>query len=277
MYQQKTLKQSLIENYKNTKQEEKINTFKGRQYSLPPNIIALYDENHKLHWHRPKSPNYEILSCSNDLSVKKWNLKNETCENTIYLSHLGFVKVLLMTFCDELITGSLDRNNNLKVWDLNGAYIRTLVGHTDGVLSLIMLPNGNLMSGSRDSTIKTWDYHKGVVLKSIKIESYWIHCFIKSPITGEIISSSFDNHGKVKLWNSKSGRLINELIGHSNYTCCLIIIPSGGFTGYFVTGSFDKTIKLWTRLGKCIKTLRGHTDWVSEFLIGSTILGVILF
>ena len=125
-----------------------------------------------------------------------------------------------------------------------------------------MLSNGNLMSGSRDSTIKTWDIQKGIVIKSLKIYSYWINILIKSPLTNEIISCSFDNYGMVKLWDTKNGRLINELNGHSNSACCLIIIESGVFTGYFVTGSFDKTIRLWTRLGKCVNILKGHTDWV---------------
>lgn len=126
-----------------------------------------------------------------------------------------------------------------------------------------MLSNGYLMSGSRDSTIKTWDIYKGVALKSLKIYSYWINILIKSPFhTNEIMSCSFDNHGMVRVWDAKNGKLIKELNGHSNSASCLLIIESGFYMGYFATGSFDKTIRLWTQVGKCCRILKGHTDWV---------------
>jgi WD40 repeat protein len=35
--------------------------------------------------------------------------------------------------------------------------IRTLTGHTSWVLSLAVLSNSNIVSGSRDNTIKIWD------------------------------------------------------------------------------------------------------------------------
>ena len=134
MHQQKIIKQSLIENYQANREVTKVCIFKERKYNLPPNIIVLYDENLIEYWCRPKSPNYEIISASNDLTIKKWNLKSETCENTLFFSHTGQVKCLVMTLNGELISGSWDRSNNLKVWNLeNGAYIRTLIGHTDWV------------------------------------------------------------------------------------------------------------------------------------------------
>ena len=85
---------------------------------------------------------------------------------------------------------------------------------------------------------------------------------IKSPLNSEVISTSFDDCG-IKLWDTKNGKLINELIGHTNSACCLIVLPESTW-GHIATGSFDKTVKLWCLdSGKCLKTFFGHADWVT--------------
>ena len=35
------------------------------------------------------------------------------------------------------------------------------------------------------------------------------------------------------------------------------------YTPYFVSGSYDRTLKIWRQTGECLQTLQGHTHWVS--------------
>ena len=61
----------------------------------------------------------------------------------------------------DLVSGSCDRT--LKIWR-DGQCVNTLMGHTSWILSLILLPNGDLASGSSDD-IKIW--RNGQCLKTL--------------------------------------------------------------------------------------------------------------
>jgi WD40 repeat protein len=54
-----------------------------------------------------------------------------------------------------VVTASLDKT--IKLWDAqSGKLLRTLTGHTDGVLALGVTPKGQIISSGRDETIKIW-------------------------------------------------------------------------------------------------------------------------
>ncbi len=55
----------------------------------------------------------------------------------------------LISACDK---------NKIKIWDLqSGECLKTLNGHSDYVLSVLIYKNNKLISGSEDKTLKIWD------------------------------------------------------------------------------------------------------------------------
>jgi WD40 repeat protein len=64
------------------------------------------------------------------------------------------------------MTGKLDRIidagciqqccSEIRVWTLAGDIVYTLSGHTSFVYSLSVLPNGDIVSGGEDRTVRIW-------------------------------------------------------------------------------------------------------------------------
>ena len=91
---------------------------------------------------------------------------------------------------------------------------------------------------------------------------------IKNILNQYIISASFDE--KIKIWRKNNHekeviKIIKTLIGHNSCINC-IAIPENGLL--FVTGSDDRTIKIWSAMiGKNIRILIGHRYWVYSIAI----------
>ncbi|KAF8992317.1 WD40-repeat-containing domain protein, partial [Cyathus striatus] len=86
-----------------------------------------------------------------------------------------------------------------------------------------------------------------------------------------IVSGSADN--TVRVWNSHSGKLLNELKGHSDWVRSVAISQDGTT---IVSGSHDKTVRVWnSHSGKLLNELKGHSHWVRSVAIsqdGTTIV-----
>lgn len=91
-----------------------------------------------------------------------------------------------------------------------------------------------------------------------------------------IISLAFDPQGDmlasgssdaaVKLWETRSGKLLRTLQGHRG-TWSLAFDPQGGM---LATGGYERTVNLWqARTGKLWRTLVGHQDVVRSLAFDS--------
>jgi WD40 repeat protein len=79
-----------------------------------------------------------------------------------------------------------------------------------------------------------------------------------SPDGQTLASGILDN--TIKLWNPKTGKLLQTITGHSYYVNSLAYSPDGQT---LASGSADNTIKLWNpRSGKLLRTLSGHSGYV---------------
>ena len=77
--------------------------------------------------------------------------------------------------------------------------MQTLKGHTDLVNCLVVLPNGNLGSGSDDKTIKIWNINNGSVLKTFTGHSNWVTTLAVLANNISLASGSADK--TIRFWN----------------------------------------------------------------------------
>ena len=119
-------------------------------------------------------------------------------------------------------------------------------GHTDAVLSLAVLPNGDIVSGSADSTIRLWrdvNSKRRIILLLLHLQRLCL-----PGIFGQNRRHIFLLQ---RTWNSLD--CIAVLEGHTGSVFCLAVLPDGVT---LASGSWDKTVKLWnTKDCVCVQTL----------------------
>ena len=136
---------------------------------------------------------------------------------------------------ERIVTG--DGENELKVWDAStGDEIETLTGHEEPVTCAAFLPDGRLVSGSWDDTIRIWNGDKTISLRG--------H-------TGDVTALAIDSKGKcivsasedktLRIWDPEAGKLLEVLRGHTESVRCLAVSPDDTF---IVSGS-KETIRVW--------------------------------
>ena len=141
------------------------------------------------------------------------------------------------------LSGSWD--GTLRLWDLNsGTTTRRFVGHTKDVLSVAFsLDNRQIVSGSRDRTIKLWNT-LGECKFTIQEDGHteWVSCVRFSPNTKTplIVSAGWDK--LVKVWNLSNCKLRTNLIGHSGYVNTVTVSPDGSLCA---SGGKDGLVILW--------------------------------
>ena len=92
------------------------------------------------------------------------------------------------------------------------------IGHADAITCTSYSPNGHqIISGSRDGTIRIWDAETGVVIgEPIKGHTGAVKSVAYSPDGRHVISGSADM--TIRIWDAETGAAVgNPLEGHSKF------------------------------------------------------------
>ncbi|MDJ0845960.1 WD40 repeat domain-containing protein [Crocosphaera sp.] len=99
--------------------------------------------------------------------------------------------------------------------------IRTLTGHRNSVLSVVVTADGNkIISGSEDKTIKVWDLHRGKELRTFTGHSNRVDSVVVTPDGNKIISGSWDE--TIKVWDLHTGNCLATFIADAKIFCCAV-------------------------------------------------------
>ena len=209
-----------------------------------------------------------LISSSHDWTIKVWDLEAMELHRpaTKYqgtISHLQF-----SPDGQHLASYSNDENANqtVTIWNTATGEVHTgLEGHSDQVLCLAFLPATDvqlLASGSRDKSIKLWNYQMGEHVNTMDVDSeenHGITCVAFSP-DSQLLASCTGR--TINLWNAHTHEPILDLEKyreqHRGEISHLVFSPNSRL---LVSGSVDRTIKVWDCHSRTlIHNLRGHTD-----------------
>ena len=95
-----------------------------------------------------------LISCSDDKTIKIWNLSNLTCIKTLE-GHSSWVFNILLFRPGILCSASCD--SLIKFWDIkSGRCIHTLHGHKESIKQAVISNNGELISVCLDKIVRFW-------------------------------------------------------------------------------------------------------------------------
>lgn len=152
--------------------------------------------------------------------------------------HTDRVFKVIQLFPNESLIASSGNDKVVKIWNATGGnLLQNLIGHIHYVWSLAYLDNGLIASGSVDRTIKIWEISTGNLKFTLP----------KSSICDQ----------------TKRVCNFNNIVGHTSNINTLSAMPNSRL----VSGSFDKTVRVWNILnGDLVKTFRGHNKTVKTVL-----------
>lgn len=201
-----------------------------------------------------------------------------------------------------LVTGAKD--NTARLWRIDHAsnsyqLYATFTGHAESI-GAVALPSSAppqsspertnplehtppfLLTGSQDRTVKRWNVPKtssssSRALYTRKAHDKDINAISFSPTSSLFASASQDR--TVKIWSAEEGEVQGILRGHRRGVWSVVFAPkdtppmsgengpASSNRGLVVTGSGDKTVKIWSLNDySCLRTLEGHTNSVLRVL-----------
>ena len=197
-----------------------------------------------------------IASASNDRTVRLWNRKTGKLLKTLS-GHIENVNTVAFSPDGNTVASGSGRlvylgdgedsgtcvGQEIRLWNANtGEFIKTLIGHTSVVNSVVFSPGGNTIASS---------------------SGHWMGYEGKASAGEEI-----------RLWNAHNGELLKTLKGHKDVVSSVIFSPDGNlivsgdwydWDGYLTSGTWCGEIRVWdAHTGEHLKTLEGHTGGVSS-------------
>jgi WD40 repeat protein len=215
-----------------------------------------------------------VATCSNDLTVKIWNMTT-SCWNTnwtlirTYSNHANLVYGLEWLTEDTIASGGYD--NTTQIWSIKTGEILMTIKIYSGVRSLKLLGNGfHLACGLGNGKIIIYDIkNNGSLISTLQGHASYVNDIVQINY-GLLASSSFDH--SILIWNLTTNSTKFNLTGHASPVFGLKLISSD----VLASGSWDKTVKLWNITnGQLIRNIldhKGYIYWSLDVLSDSQIL-----
>lgn len=263
-----------------------------RDKRSPAEWIPLPPERHCLKGHREPitrvifHPVFSLVcSASEDATIKIWDYESGDHEKTLK-GHTDSVQDLTFDPTGKLLA-SCSADMTIKLWDFQSfECIRTMHGHDHNVSSVTFMPNGDhLLSCSRDCTLKVWEVSSGFCTKTYVGHNDWIK-MVRANADGTLLATCSRDH-TIIVWNpnqsdlstgssSSTNNIKCTLKDHDHTVECIAWAPESASSNildatipnrttgpFLISGSRDKTIKVWdVGVGACLFTLIGHDNWV---------------
>jgi WD40 repeat protein len=161
----------------------------------------------------------------------------------------------LASLPNGLLASAFGYPGGILLWNPDtGSHASVLKGHQASVLALVVLPNGQLASGSYDNCIRLWDTASGSCLAVFEGHQGSVNALAVLP-DGRLASGSSDH--TIRLWDlqrppQEACQAVFE--GHQDSVRALAVLPDGRL----VSDARNETLRLWDPAsGTCCAVFEG--------------------
>lgn len=209
----------------------------------------------------------KVAMVTSDNTVKLWDLETNEHRSLPQQNMRGAKRLLLSPDGNTLALASKSR---VQLWDMESF---TLVSTLDdyqtpsGDQTIAFSPDGErLITACEDESLqvfstKLWD-RKGKLISTFSGHDSPVLA-VACAADGSLLASG--SWGDIKLWDTRSGRLMRTLKGYTDAVTALAFLPD---RTRLVSGGVDGVVKLWdVSTGDEIIALDGHRSTVSGLTI----------
>jgi WD40 repeat protein len=222
-----------------------------------------------------------MASGSSDQTIRIWEVKKQRLVRQLS-GHTDVVATVTFSADGQhLVSGSLD--GTARIWDhARGNCMLTYTGHQQWVLSLIPLPDGRILSGSRDQSIQLWDIKTGKTLRVYERE--------RTPRKAEYGGMALKGNrllwagsDGMHLWDFNSGRHLRKFRS-ADEVASISPFVDGDLRAndhdhwradgrVAVSMGYENDLRLWdTETGRCIRTIKTEKKvWRALFVDAQTL------
>jgi platelet-activating factor acetylhydrolase IB subunit alpha len=200
-----------------------------------------------------------LASSSNDLSIKLWDFSTYTCVRTLR-GHDHTISAVRFIPAQGIIPSG-DDNSSMDV---------------------AAAGTKQLLSASRDYTVKLWDMETGFCDHTFTDHSDWARCLAVRNYDGGLWASS-GNDQIIFVYDSATRTKVCELRGHEHVVETIAFVCEESFPktnnhdrkkhmetarDYLASGGRDRMVRLWSiSSASCIAVFSAHVNWVKGVLI----------